>query len=68
MLEKPPQSIEQARQLIAQGETLRKGLLNSYLGPFRYLSSVGEVRHITDIYEGSFNIERDNSLPGPAAV
>ena len=61
MLEKPPQSLEEARNLIAQGDSLRKGLLNSYLGPFRYLSSVGEVTHITDIYEGSFNLERDNA-------
>jgi putative PEP-CTERM system integral membrane protein len=56
MLEKPPESVEQARQLIAQGELLRKGLLNSYLGPFRYISSVGEVRHISDIYQSSFNL------------
>ena len=61
MLENPPQSLDESRALIAQGESLRKGLLNSYLGPFRYLSSVGEVTHITDIYASSFNLERDNA-------
>jgi putative PEP-CTERM system integral membrane protein len=61
MLEQPPQSVEQARQLIAQEEFLRKGLLNAYLGPFRYLSSVGEVFHITEIYDSSFKIGRQRA-------
>ena len=61
VLEKRPQSLEEARQLIAQSDTLRKGLLNAYLGPFRYLSSVGEVGHISDIYSGSFNIKREKA-------
>lgn len=61
ILEKRPQSLEEARQIIAQGETLRRGLLNAYLGPFRYLSSVGEVGHITDIYTSSFNMPQQNA-------
>ena len=61
LLERPPQSLDEARDLIAQGNSLRKGLLNSYLGPFRYLSSVGEVAHITDIYASSFNLPRENA-------
>lgn len=60
-LEKRPRSVKEARQLIAQGEKLRKGLLNAYLGPFRYLSSIGEVFHISDIYTGAFNLSDENA-------
>ncbi len=61
MLEKPPQSVDQARRLIAEGEKLRSGLLNAYLGPFRYFSSVGEVRHIASIYADVFNLPLDQA-------
>lgn len=42
LLEKPPASLEEANSLLGQSETIRKGLLNAYLAPFRYLSAQGK--------------------------
>lgn len=49
----------QARQLAAQENTIRAGLLNAYLAPQRYVSSNGEVQHIRDMYAGAFGLDRN---------
>ena len=54
LLEKPPDSIADAEALMGQQETIRAGLLNAYLAPFRYASSVGEVYHIREAYTSAF--------------
>src|SRR5919108_3205715 len=36
--------------LLRQQETIRAGLLNAYLAPQRYLSALGEVRHVSEMY------------------
>lgn len=46
----------QAQQLAAQEETIRAGLLNAYLAPQRYVSSVGEVQHIRQMYNSVFGL------------
>jgi putative PEP-CTERM system integral membrane protein len=58
LLENPPASEAEARALMGQSREIRAGLLNAYLAPFRYISAQGEVRHIGDIYEGTFHIPR----------
>jgi putative PEP-CTERM system integral membrane protein len=58
LLEKPPATAGEASQLLEQGEMIRSGLLNAYLAPFRYLSAEGEVRHISDIYANTFNMNQ----------
>ncbi len=50
----------QAAQLAAQEETIRAGLLNAYLAPQRYVSSVGEVQHIRQIYGNVFQLPEAN--------
>lgn len=50
LLSTPPATPAQAQSLIDQQETIRAGLLNAYLSSYRYLSAVGEVSHIRDIY------------------
>lgn len=50
LLEKPPSSPKEAQELLKQRESIRAGLLNAYLAPFRYMSSAGEVRHVSDMY------------------
>lgn len=60
LLESPPSSPAQAQQLAAQDNAVRAGLLNAYLAPQRYVSSVGEVQHIRDLYQGAFGLTRDN--------
>ena len=61
LLENKPQTIEEAKSLQRQQDDIRKGLLNAYLAPVRYLSAVGEVGHIGDLYKFSFNISDENA-------
>ena len=56
LLEDPPQSIEGAGELLLQEKTIRNGLLNAYLAPVRYISAVGEVGHIQELYQWSLDI------------
>ncbi len=56
LLETPPSSVADAEVLIGRQEEIRAGLLNAYLAPFRYASSVGEVYHIRDTYNSAFAI------------
>jgi len=50
LLAQKPQNMEQARNLVAQEENLRAGLLNAFLAQFRYFGSVTEMYHIFEIY------------------
>jgi putative PEP-CTERM system integral membrane protein len=54
LLESTPATPAQAQQLAAQENTIRAGLLNAYLAPQRYISSLGEVQHIRDMYHAAF--------------
>lgn len=56
LLKEPPKTRQQAENLLKQQETIRSGLLNAYLAPFRYISAVGEVRHVSTIYESTFGL------------
>lgn len=56
LLESPPTSVAEAEALIGRQEEIRAGLLNAYLAPFRYASSVGEVYHIREAYHSAFGI------------
>ncbi|MCP4538450.1 MAG: TIGR02921 family PEP-CTERM protein [Chloroflexi bacterium] len=61
MLEEPPATIDDAQALLGRQETIRAGLLNSYLAPVRYISAVGEVRHVSDIYKSSLNMSSEQA-------
>jgi putative PEP-CTERM system integral membrane protein len=61
LLNTPPTSPEAAQDLLKKRESIRTGLLNAYLAPFRYVSSVGEVRHVSDIYHNTFNLTRNDA-------
>jgi putative PEP-CTERM system integral membrane protein len=67
LLEKPPASPQEARALLDRAETLRQGLLNAYLAPFRYLSAVGEVRHVRDLYRETFGLPEETAARVQAA-
>jgi putative PEP-CTERM system integral membrane protein len=62
MLAEAPASPDQAIALIDQEESIRAGLLNAYLAPFRYISSQGEVRHVSQIYEDVFKISPESAF------
>jgi putative PEP-CTERM system integral membrane protein len=61
LLDEPPLTQAEAQTLIRQQETIRRGLLNAYLAPVRYLSSVGDVWHIRDLYTGAFKLRDDQA-------
>ena len=68
LLKDPPATTQQAQALLQHEEEIRAGLLNSYLASFRYISSVGEVRHINDMYRGLFNISAQSCLADRAGL
>ena len=61
LLEKPPASPAEAQSLIERSASIRAGLLNAYLAPFRYISAVGEVRHVAALYEDAFDMPRQDA-------
>jgi len=62
LLAEPPTSEAEANTLLERSDSIRLGLLNAYLAPFRYVSAHGEVRHITDLYANSFDIPRRDAF------
>ncbi len=62
LLETPPASLGQAQSLLKQQEAIRAGLLNAYLAPLRYISAVGEVRHVSDMYKWSLKLSQEQAL------
>ena len=62
LLQEQPESVEAAKSLQRQQEDIRKGLINAYLAPVRYLSAVGEVGHIQELYKWSFNLSDEAAL------
>jgi putative PEP-CTERM system integral membrane protein len=61
LLENPPESADQAQSLLEQQDSIRTGLLNAYLAPFRYLSAFGEVYHVRSLYREVFYMNEENA-------
>jgi putative PEP-CTERM system integral membrane protein len=57
-LENPPETPQQAQALLDREAQIRSGLVNAYLAPFRYMSSLGEVRHISDLYQYNLKLPK----------
>ncbi|MEP6514846.1 TIGR02921 family PEP-CTERM protein [Microcoleus vaginatus] len=55
MLETPPANDSSRQTLLAKSDMIRSGLVNAYLSPYRYLSTVGENNHIYEMYQNSLN-------------
>lgn len=56
LLENPASTDSQRQVLVRQSEKIRKGLLNAYLFPYRYLSPRQESNIIAEIYRYQFDI------------
>lgn len=56
MLATPPTNDSSRQTLLAKSDTIRSGLVNAYLSPYRYLSTVGENNHIYEIYKNTLNL------------
>ncbi|MEG4334192.1 TIGR02921 family PEP-CTERM protein [Microcoleus sp. AT9_A2] len=54
MLATPPANDTVRQTLLAKSDMIRSGLVNAYLSPYRYLSTVGENNHIYEIYKNSW--------------
>lgn len=50
LLETPPATLAEAQALMEREDMIRAGLLNAYLAPQRYISAVGEVVHVRQMY------------------
>lgn len=61
-IEKPPENIQAAMDLLERQAAIRKGLLNAYLAPFRYISALGEVGHIRSIYADSLGLSTQAAI------
>jgi putative PEP-CTERM system integral membrane protein len=56
LLKTPPATPAEAQALLDRQEAIRSGLLNAYLAPVRYVSAVGEVRHVRVMYEQALDM------------
>jgi putative PEP-CTERM system integral membrane protein len=56
LLETPPANPDEAQELLDRQEAIRAGLLNAYLAPARYVSAVGEVRHVSAMYRSALDM------------
>jgi len=55
MLATPPANDTVRQTLLAKSDMIRSGLVNAYLSPYRYLSTVGENNHIYEMYKNSLD-------------
>jgi putative PEP-CTERM system integral membrane protein len=62
LLETPPVTPDEAQALLDKQETIRAGLVNAYLAPVRYVSAVGEVRHVSDMYERALDMSPEQAV------
>jgi len=62
LLNNQPKTLEEAKELQKQQGDIRKGLLNAYLAPVRYLSAVGEVGHVRELYQWSFDLSDEAAI------
>lgn len=61
LLETPPSSPESTERLLENEEIIRKGLLNSYLAPQRYVGSTGDLRHVSHLYQWNLGFSADDA-------
>ncbi|NJR31521.1 hypothetical protein HC762_02045, partial [bacterium] len=55
--QKSPQTDNARQVLLAKSDTIRSGLINSYLSNYRYLSSVKDNNHIEYMYGKSLDFQ-----------
>jgi putative PEP-CTERM system integral membrane protein len=61
LLAVPPTSHAEAQALLERQDDIRVGLLNAYLAPFRYVGAVGELNHVSDLYQQAFKLPAQNA-------
>jgi putative PEP-CTERM system integral membrane protein len=56
VLDKPINTVKEQKKIIDQTQSIRQGLLNAYLFPYRYLTAKSEVNHIEKLYKDVFGL------------
>ncbi len=59
LLSKTPATDRDRQALLEQSPTIRSGLLNAYLSPYRYLGNRKDVNHIELMYSGVFSLPKE---------
>ncbi len=62
LLKTPPANLSEAKALMDQEGAIRAGLLNAYLAPWRYISAVGEVRHVSEMYKSTLHMSQAQAM------
>lgn len=58
MLGTPPKDESSQQTLLAKSDRIRAGLVNAYLSPYRYLSTVEQNNHIYEMYQNTLNLNK----------
>jgi len=58
MLGTPPKDESSRQTILAKSDRIRAGLVNAYLSPYRYLSTVEENNHIYEMYKNTLNLNK----------
>lgn len=61
LLKTPPTNVAQAQTIRQNEDAIRAGLLNTYLAPYRYFSSVGDVLFVESMYVWGMGFSRDQA-------
>lgn len=59
LLAQPPQTNRDRQELLERSATIRQGLLNAYLSPYRYFSSWDDSQSIAWLYRDSFGLSEE---------
>ena len=59
----PPQTDAERQELLADSDAIRAGLVNAYLGPYRYLSTYERHDIIHYLYQDAFNLPDSITWP-----
>lgn len=61
LLAQPPVTDTARNSLLQQSQTIRAGLVNAYLAPYRYVSAVGENTHIIELYQRTLSVSDETA-------
>ena len=59
----PPVDVQAQEDLLDDADEIRDGLVNAYLGPYRYWGQREDNRHLARLYRDAFGLDRDFMPP-----
>jgi putative PEP-CTERM system integral membrane protein len=61
LLQSPPTTVQARQELLQRSDLIRRGLVNSYLHAYRYLSPWEESNQLREMYKSLFNMGEDHA-------